>query len=223
MTGVLESRARCHWPREGSNWRKVGRLFTNGLWSFVGLGWGAGVQTILSWGGVFGNWAGAGDGGVVNRGRGRPGSLGGKSAAGGFRIFLTWSSQFMSTLRRTLSDLCYEQRRLIMPRVRAAFGICVAAALVGGCSQPSIKIDGSSTVIRITEAVTEEFAKEQPGVRVAGGRSGTGGGFKKFANGEIDICDASRPINEIEKQGVRKKTASSSSSWKSRSTASRSS
>ncbi len=90
-----------------------------------------------------------------------------------------------------------------MPRVRAAFGICVAAAVVGGCSRPSIKIDGSSTVIRITEAVTEEFAKEQPNVRVAGGRSGTGGGFKKFANAEIDICDASRTINEIERKACQ--------------------
>jgi phosphate transport system substrate-binding protein len=81
--------------------------------------------------------------------------------------------------------------------------MCALAAVVCGCSRPSIKVDGSSTVIRITEAVTEEFAKEQPGVRVTGGRSGTGGGFKKFANGEIDICDASRAINEIEKKACK--------------------
>jgi phosphate transport system substrate-binding protein len=84
-----------------------------------------------------------------------------------------------------------------------AVGMCVLAAVACGCSRPSIKIDGSSTVIRITEAVTEEFAREQPGVRVSGGRSGTGGGFKKFAHGEIDICDASRVINEIEKKACK--------------------
>jgi phosphate transport system substrate-binding protein len=87
-----------------------------------------------------------------------------------------------------------------MPRNSVAILVGVAGLVVGGCSRPSIKIDGSSTVIRITEAVTEEFHEEQPSVRITGGRSGTGGGFKKFANGEIDICDASRRINEVERK-----------------------
>jgi len=58
-----------------------------------------------------------------------------------------------------------------------------------------IKIDGSSTVYPITEAVAEEFQKMKKGaVKVTVGISGTGGGFKKFSRGEIDISDASRPI-----------------------------
>ncbi|MBI4688416.1 MAG: PstS family phosphate ABC transporter substrate-binding protein [Nitrospirae bacterium] len=58
-----------------------------------------------------------------------------------------------------------------------------------------IKIDGSSTVYPITEAVAEEFQKAKRGaVNVTVGISGTGGGFKKFCRGEIDISDASRPI-----------------------------
>lgn len=62
-----------------------------------------------------------------------------------------------------------------------------------------IKIDGSSTVFPITEAVAEEFQKEKQGaVHVTVGISGTGGGFKKFVRGEIDITDASRPILEEE-------------------------
>jgi phosphate transport system substrate-binding protein len=64
-----------------------------------------------------------------------------------------------------------------------------------------VKIDGSSTVFPITEAVAEDFQKEKRGaVRVTVGISGTGGGFKKFCRGEIDIVDASRPIlkNEME-------------------------
>jgi phosphate transport system substrate-binding protein len=67
-----------------------------------------------------------------------------------------------------------------------------------GCSKPSIQIDGSSTVYPITEAVAEEFRNEKPGVRVTVGLSGTSGGMKKFVAGEIDICDASRPIKEPE-------------------------
>ena len=61
-----------------------------------------------------------------------------------------------------------------------------------------IKIDGSSTVYPITEAVAEEFRTEQPDVKVTVGVSGTGGGFKKLGRGEIDINDASRPIKEQE-------------------------
>ena len=58
----------------------------------------------------------------------------------------------------------------------------------------TVSIDGSSTVFPISEAVAEEFLAVQPRVRVTVGVSGTGGGFKKFLAGEIDINDASRPI-----------------------------
>lgn len=63
-----------------------------------------------------------------------------------------------------------------------------------------IRIDGSSTVFPISEAVGEEFQIANPDVRVTVGVSGTGGGFKKFAAGEIDISDASRPIKDTEKE-----------------------
>ena len=61
-----------------------------------------------------------------------------------------------------------------------------------------IKIDGSSTVYPITEAVAEEFRAVHPKVRVTVGVSGTGGGFKKFARNETQISNASRPIKEKE-------------------------
>ncbi len=62
-----------------------------------------------------------------------------------------------------------------------------------------INVDGSSTVFPIAEAVAEEFGYLTNGqVRVTVGVSGTGGGFKKFCNGEIDISDASRPIRASE-------------------------
>lgn len=64
-------------------------------------------------------------------------------------------------------------------------------------SQSVIKIDGSSTVYPITEAVAEEFQKSS-GNKVTVGISGTGGGFKKFCRGETDISNASRPILQKE-------------------------
>ena len=60
----------------------------------------------------------------------------------------------------------------------------------------SVDIDGSSTVYPITEAVAEEFQKANKGVKVTVAFAGTGGGFKKFCNGETDMNDASRPIKE---------------------------
>ena len=64
----------------------------------------------------------------------------------------------------------------------------------------SVAIDGSSTVFPITEAMAEEFQGKFPGVRVTVGVSGSGGGFKKFCNGETDISNASRPIKEVEQE-----------------------
>jgi phosphate transport system substrate-binding protein len=68
------------------------------------------------------------------------------------------------------------------------------AAATSGALTGSITIDGSSTVYPITEAVAEEFNIANPGVEVTVGFAGTGGGFKKFCNGETDMNDASRPI-----------------------------
>ena len=60
-------------------------------------------------------------------------------------------------------------------------------------------IDGSSTVAPITEAVAEEFREAEPDVNVSVGISGTGGGFKKFTVGELDISNASREMKDEEK------------------------
>jgi len=68
----------------------------------------------------------------------------------------------------------------------------------------TVRIDGSSTVFPVTEAVAEEFQKSNPGLKVVVGISGTGGGFKKFHRGETDISDASRPILAAEMEECKK-------------------
>ncbi len=75
----------------------------------------------------------------------------------------------------------------------AAGGTADLASLSG-----NVVIDGSSTVEPISLAVAEEFKNMAPNVNVAVGRSGTGGGFEKFCNGETDISDASRKIRDEE-------------------------
>ena len=69
----------------------------------------------------------------------------------------------------------------------------------------TIEVDGSSTVFPITEAMAEEFRKEHPNVQINIGVSGTGGGFKRFANDETDISNASRPIKDSEIKAAKAK------------------
>lgn len=86
--------------------------------------------------------------------------------------------------------------------------IAIIAALLTSCGQKregvegslsgEVRIDGSSTVYPITEAIAEEYRTEQPNVRVTVGVSGTGGGFGKFSRNEIAINNASRPIKDSE-------------------------
>ncbi|MGM0555141.1 MAG: phosphate ABC transporter substrate-binding protein PstS family protein [Myxococcota bacterium] len=95
-------------------------------------------------------------------------------------------------------------------------GLLVASVGLAGCKSDSegsageeegggeasgksnlIAIDGSSTVYPINEAVAEEFGNAS-GHRVNIGVSGTGGGFKKFCRGELDVTGASRPISPEE-------------------------
>jgi phosphate transport system substrate-binding protein len=86
----------------------------------------------------------------------------------------------------------------------------VAAMLGGVAIAPAataqvVKIDGSSTVFPVTEAVAEDFQKAKKGaIKVTVGISGTGGGFKKFCRGETDISNASRPILKSEMEDCKK-------------------
>ena len=81
----------------------------------------------------------------------------------------------------------------------AALTVAGVSAVAQAHAQAMVKADGSSTVYPITEAVAEDFQKsKQNKVRVTVGISGTGGGFKKFCRGEIDISNASRPITKKE-------------------------
>ncbi len=78
-------------------------------------------------------------------------------------------------------------------------------ALIGTQAHAQVvKIDGSSTVYPITEAVAEEFQKaKKNAIKVTVGISGTGGGFKKFCRDETDISNASRPITAKEMEDCK--------------------
>jgi phosphate transport system substrate-binding protein len=95
----------------------------------------------------------------------------------------------------------YFDLKLILTSVIAALALF---ASFQAFAQNLIKIDGSSTVFPITEAVAEEFQTQQKGkVKVTVGVSGTGGGFKKFCRGETDVQNASRPIQSSEMENCK--------------------
>jgi phosphate transport system substrate-binding protein len=109
----------------------------------------------------------------------------------------------------------FESGRILRhPQVIPGISLAVAFLALAGCGggsssegtapQQTLRVDGSSTVFPITEAVAEEFQKGQRNVRVTVGISGTGGGFQKFCRGETDISDASRPIKATEVEACAK-------------------
>jgi phosphate transport system substrate-binding protein len=100
-----------------------------------------------------------------------------------------------------------KKTRFLLP-VLIASAMALTACASGTPTAPAglsgqIVIDGSSTVFPITEAMSEEFTKTNPNVKVPVGFAGTGGGFKKLIAGEIDINDASRPIKPEEADALK--------------------
>lgn len=79
-----------------------------------------------------------------------------------------------------------------------------AGSADGAALSGEVRVDGSSTVFPISEAVGEEFQLLHRDVRVMVGESGTGGGFKKFSALETDVSDASRPIKSTEVEMCQK-------------------
>ncbi|QZY30947.1 PstS family phosphate ABC transporter substrate-binding protein [Nocardioides coralli] len=104
-------------------------------------------------------------------------------------------------------------RRALVPGI-AALGLLLTACGGGqtgaggaGGVSGSVAVDGSSTVFPLSDAAAELLAEENPDIRVTVGEAGTGGGFEVFCQGQTDVSDASRPIEEdevevCEKQGI---------------------
>lgn len=82
--------------------------------------------------------------------------------------------------------------------------VILSIPLAGKAQGQLIKIDGSSTVYPLSEAVVEEFSRANRNVRVTIGIAGTGGGFSRLIKNEIDIASASRQIHEAERLAAQK-------------------
>jgi len=99
------------------------------------------------------------------------------------------------------------QTRFATGKWLQALSIILLAGGMSACSEEKaasflVRIDGSSTVFPITEAIAEEFQIAKK-IRTTVGISGTGGGFKKFCRGEVDVTQASRPILHQEMEACK--------------------
>ena len=84
-------------------------------------------------------------------------------------------------------------------------GSATSAASANEDLSGSIRVDGSSTVQPLAEAGVELFAEQAPNVDVSVGGIGTGDGFQRFCRGELQIADASRPIEKDEYDACKQK------------------
>jgi phosphate transport system substrate-binding protein len=67
----------------------------------------------------------------------------------------------------------------------------------------TVVVDGSSTVYRISKAAQEAFEAVNPEITVVVYNSGTGGGFSRYLQGEVDIVDASRAAKPDEESKAK--------------------
>jgi phosphate transport system substrate-binding protein len=112
-----------------------------------------------------------------------------ESSASGIELFINRPVFLMEVVMQ----VNFSKPLSIAALIATAFTASTAIA----ANNKIVTVDGSSTVYPVTEAVAEEFQKATK-TRVTVGVSGTGGGFKKFCRGEVDVTGASRPILQKE-------------------------
>lgn len=100
----------------------------------------------------------------------------------------------------------------IRSRLLATVGVLVAALAMSACGSAggentggTISVEGSSTVLPITQAAAELYRQENPDARIKVGGAGTSDGFEAFCQGKTQISDASRPIDQAEEVPLCKK------------------
>jgi phosphate transport system substrate-binding protein len=91
------------------------------------------------------------------------------------------------------------------PQAETATGPADTGAFEEEALSGRVRADGSSTVAPLVSLAAERFRKQEPGVKVTVGISGTGGGFERFCRGETDLSNASRKIEADEIANCKKK------------------
>lgn len=89
---------------------------------------------------------------------------------------------------------------LLLVHAIAALVACTSTGCANsGAAARVVRLDGSSTVYPLTEAIAEDYVRQRPDARVTVSVSGTGGGLKRLCRREVEIAGASRPITDTER------------------------
>jgi phosphate transport system substrate-binding protein len=84
---------------------------------------------------------------------------------------------------------------VVLGTIALTLPACTQSQATGaGGTTKDIKIDGSSTVHPVSDAIAKEYLKTNSAAKIDVQFSGTSAGFQKFCAGETDISNASRPI-----------------------------
>jgi phosphate transport system substrate-binding protein len=89
-------------------------------------------------------------------------------------------------------------------------GLIVTVLVTSGCgpakqagesntTKTSISVKGSDTEVNLATELAEHFKKSHPDIKVAVSGGGSGVGIKALMNGEIDIANSSRQLNQEER------------------------
>jgi phosphate transport system substrate-binding protein len=110
----------------------------------------------------------------------------------------------MATHRRDSRQSIVSRRR-VLGAAGGAVTLSLAGCLGGGDGLTGeVVITGSSTVYPISNAMAEEFKRENPDVTVSVDSTGTGGGFENnFCPGNSDVNGASREITSAEQSNCQ--------------------
>jgi phosphate transport system substrate-binding protein len=102
-----------------------------------------------------------------------------------------------------------KRQKSLLASLLATWCLLMHGGCGGDAGAPSagreVRVDGSSTVFRISKAAQERFSELKPEIQVVVDKHGTGGGFKRYMEGEVDIIDASRPARDDEAAEAKSK------------------
>jgi phosphate transport system substrate-binding protein len=74
-----------------------------------------------------------------------------------------------------------------------------------GNGQRPVTVKGSDTMVILAQSWAENYMKEHPGLTIQVTGGGSGVGIAALINGGTDICEASRPMKDVEKDQISKK------------------
>src|SRR5258708_1939604 len=100
-----------------------------------------------------------------------------------------------------------------MKNLRTTFFLSLLFLLFFGCKggggdqaqKGTITVKGSDTMVQLAQAWAETYMKDHKDIQIQVTGGGSGTGISALINGTTDICNASRPMKDVEKKQMQDK------------------